>query len=564
MISVLSRPASPSLTGNPMVVTIACTEGSGDALQWRGVYSNMITNGYFRLQAGKTIQILYTEPSGLDFNVNFITTPTPDSSTNGIPDNTVVYPSDVAYWTAVAEKIQAHPQVNSRLKVYATDIGMGVQLVAEAIDQSPEWMVTWDVNMIANTTVANVTIPTTTVPSEYRVFLDIFLEDSLDSGVYNKIGMLEEIPSSDSKVRFDISNVLDAGIKDQLLDLLVPNWSDDFPKRLNTNRNYYLRIYEILAEPQIGFGDVLIEPESSAIVGGISYNIFADNQDYLGSIIEETSFISWKGLKRTVDEYQPEWMPYYNYNALEIGILLEVKEYNDTDQNPIITKVLFDDDQYSVLSGRIVLLPIGARQLSISSNTAYYTIQMINHFDWVEQGQQVTPISPIVKINVDRKYYEEVRYLQYLNSFYTPELLRCTGDLGKSMESITNDAEQTLKPGYTSTIAANYSYRSDWVNRFKYNTGYLSTNEMEFIQEIYIHRKVYEISDKGYVPLKIIGNKIDITSTKRNLNSHIILAEPALQLVHYSNLMPPLPTGFWEEDNDGFWLTNSGIPWEQQ
>ena len=77
MISVISKPASPSLTGNPMVVTVACTDGSGDALQWRGVYSNMNTDGYFRIQAGKTIQILYTEPSGISVNVNFVTSPTP-------------------------------------------------------------------------------------------------------------------------------------------------------------------------------------------------------------------------------------------------------------------------------------------------------------------------------------------------------------------------------------------------------------------------------------------------------------------------------------------------------
>ena len=56
---------------------------------------------------------------------------------------------------------------------------------------------------------------------------------------------------------------------------------------------------------------------------------------------------------------------------------------------------------------------------------------------------------------------------------------------------------------------------------------------------------------------------MDVSSTKRNLNSQIVLAEPALQLVHYSNLMPPIPNGFWEEDNDDFWLTNSGVPWEE-
>ena len=328
----------------------------------------------------------------------------------GIPDDTVVYPSDFSYWLVVAEKMQAHPQINSRLKVYATDIGTGVQLIIEAIDQAPEWVVTWDVNMLSNVTSEDITIPTTTVPTEYRVFMDIFIEDSYDSNMFTKIGMLEEVPNADSKIRFDISNILDAGIKDQLPSLLVPNWSDDFPVKLKTNRNYYLRIYEIVQDSEVGFGEVVIEDVSSAIIGGISYNIFASNEDYLGAIEEDTCFLSWKGLNRVVDEIQPEWLPYYNYTDSEVGFVLEVKEYNDTDQNPIIIRKIFEDDQYSVLSGRVSLLPIGVRQLSISSNTAYYTIQMIDHFDWVEGGQQVTLISPIIKINVDREYYEEVRY----------------------------------------------------------------------------------------------------------------------------------------------------------
>lgn len=562
MISVLSKPASPSLTGNPMVVKVACADGNGDGLQWRGVYTELITDGYFRLQSGQTIQVTYIEPSGLSLNINFISSS--GSNINSIPDDTVSYPSDIAYWTAVAEKIQGHQEVNSRLKVYATDIGTGVKLIVEAIDQTPEWVVSLDVNTIPNVSVNQITVPTTTVPDEYRVFIDVFIEDSFNSGTFTKIGMLDERPSSDSTVRFDISNILDSGIKNQLPDLLVPTWDDSIPIGLKTTRNYFLRIYEILSVPQVGFGSVIIESQSSALIGGVSYNLFASNNNFLGSIIQDTCFFSWKGLSRSIDENQPEWLPYYNYNASEIGVLLEVKEYNDTDQNPIVTRKVFDDDQYSVLSGRIILLPIGARQLSISSNTAYYTVQMIDHYDWVEGGQQVTPISPIVKITIDRNYYEEIKYLQYLNTFYAPELLRCTGDFSKELETNTNDTEITLVPGFSSAIAANYTYRTDWANRFKYNTGYVSPVEMEFIQELYIYRKAYEVSSEGYIPLKIIGKKMDVATTRRNLNNQIVLAEPALQYVHYSNLMPPTPSTFWEEDNDDFWLTNAGIPWEQQ
>jgi hypothetical protein len=47
------------------------------------------------------------------------------------------------------------------------------------------------------------------------------------------------------------------------------------------------------------------------------------------------------------------------------------------------------------------------------------------------------------------------------------------------------------------------------------------------------------------------------------LRSIALEAAPALMPKYYSNIMPPMDAEYWTEDDDDFWITNAGIPWEE-
>lgn len=563
MISVLSQPLSPALTGNPMVITIGCTDENGDTLKWRGIYAKLIKPAYLPLQAFEFFTIEYTEPSGLEVSLLFNTSPNPDESISAVPDDSVSFPSVQSYWTAVAEKVQAHPFINSRLKVFAKDTGSGMALVAEAADLNPEWVVNIDPGNTQDTSVENVVTPTSTVPDSYRVHIDVFIEEENDTGLFTLIGTLDDTPNSESQVRFDISGLLHAYIEDLLPDLKVPAWDAAAPQILETKYTYYLRIYELTPVFEFGFRDIVATESASAILGGISQKVFADNPDFLGVLDETNCILSWKDTVRTIDEQQPEWLPYFNTSESPARVGLHVMEYgeNGVQLNDAIyfaPAILGSGEEYEVGGKEVILMPVSVRQLNISAAAYYYLVEIIT-----ADGLPLRPVSPMFTIYIDREYREEIRYLQYLNGFFAPELQRCTGDFNKALDVKSGDAERTLAPGFSSTVATRFSYQSDWNNRLRYHTGYLSFQEMEQLQELLIYRKVYEVSAEGYIPLLLLNKAMDVNSTGRNLRSIIIEAEPSQQYNYYSNIQLPQVETYWEEDDGELWLTETGVPWQE-
>jgi hypothetical protein len=158
---------------------------------------------------------------------------------------------------------------------------------------------------------------------------------------------------------------------------------------------------------------------------------------------------------------------------------------------------------------------------------------------------------------VDRRYFEDVRYLQYLNGFYLPETLRCTGVFGTTLDVERENSLRILTPDYTSTTSERYQHAEDWTNYFRYHTGYMRRFDLDALQELLIYGRAYEVYAEGYIPLLLRGKGFPVHETGQNLYSAEIEAEPALRQINYSNLNIPLDSDALE---DG-WLLVAGDYW---
>lgn len=566
MLTVIEQPTSQVLTGNPVLIAARCMDGDDNTIVWLGARSQLIFDGYFDLPTDD-ISLNWVEPSGLSLSVIFYAAASPDAPEE-FPNSDSGYSSTIEYYEAIAEIMQAHPQVGPSFRVYAQDDGTGISLHVVARQYEEGWSVQWGDNNIVSgdTEVESSTELQTTAPDGYRVYCDVYMESAYGAGDYISVGALDTTPNAEGEVYFDISSVLHAGMLKSFTHTdagpSLPTWDTDEPYIYDITRRFYVRLYELNTAADTDFQDIELLDNLHCIAGGIAQNLAA-SYDLLASLSVTNSFLTWKPDGRRLDTVQPEWIPWYNYTGDVAEIVLQVTEY-DIESTPTVSyKFASTIYRSEIEAGQVVLIPISPRQLNLSDDTEYYTIRVVD-------GTSSYPTLPAYLSQartyyVDRAYYQSLRYLQYQNTFFCPETLRCTGDYSVDVQISAAEAERPRPPGSSNEYAQYIPVQSEWSDRFTYRTGYLSHLEIHSLREVLIYRRLYEVNERVYIPLALQEGRssFPIRSTRQNLHSIEIATRPAIRQDWYSNILIPIaPDGdAWLTDAGDYWETAYGTPW---
>jgi hypothetical protein len=563
MLTVLSNIPSLALSRNAVLLKLKATDDAGEPFAAKGRQLQVISDGAAGIVEDDSILINFQEPTGIAQNILFTAKDTPLTE-NQIPtENTDTYPSLFDYFTAVAEKIQAHPRIYPVFRVYPATIDGAEAFVMQAIDTDDDFTISVTLFNIANAGYSYEIIApiASNIYNNYKVFADVVFETEYQTGRYERVATLEGAVDSNSNLTFDFSSILHKSFQNSMPTPPIPAWNNTEPYLADNLRRYYVRLYETYDG-----SDSVAEFLSSihnTIYGGISQNLYADF-DFFGSLGADNSLLTWLPEGRSIATDQDEYIFWYNYTGADKVISLETSIHNAAGTNITPTKY---SDGITVPAGQTAVIPVGYTQLDIESdaidNPLYYDVRVLDYDEL--QSLNFVYYSQSRRYYIDYAYSEETRYLMYMNGFGLPEVLRCTGNFSNQLEIDRQESRAILAPEFFGTAREKIQYDQDYDNVFTYRTGWLTPLEKEALQELLIYGMAYEVYDAGYIPLQIETNKFRIYDTQDRLVALEFSATPALKARNYSNLQIPLNEDqrAWKISNElQYWRTVFGLTWK--
>lgn len=545
-LTVIQQPPAMVFSRNPVVLKFAALDDGGLPFGLRGARASMTWTAETAITTDNTVTLEWTEPSGITGSITFTAKVAPATSTQ-IPSAGSTFATFDEYLNWVAEVIGAHPQVSPLFQVLIDEALNAIYVQARDTDAL------WDVQFTGSpgaqidldADVATDNSP----PDGYKIILDVFVERVYGSAQYAHAASLHADPNTDSEVWFDLSTILH---KEGLLgmpDPPLPVFDTAAPYLAPVVRNYYVRYTELVETPVS-----TILADTQFFIGGISQPLFAD-QNLFGALDATNSLLTWRPDGHEVAPAEPHYLAWLNYTNEVQEVKLAVTLTTPTSAE---TNFAYQNNGIEVPAKHVIVFPVSLAVLldamSIENDTVQrYTVRVVTNdsnpettIEYLSQGRSYY---------VDRRYFEDVRYIQYLSGFYLPETLRCTGLFQTDLDVQRQESTRILTPDYSATTQERFQFAQEWTNYFRYRTGFMRRFDLDALQELMIYGQAYEVYETGYIPLMLRGSAWRIHETGQNLYTAEIEAMPALRAVNYSNINIQL-----SEDQDG-WLLVAGDYW---
>ena len=544
-------------TENPIPLEVLLTKDDGSLIvDPGGVRASLTGQPGEGLGDGVFCSINWTDPDGYGFSTNYLV--------NSIYPGAIALPeytggSLAQYWENLAAIIGADPLLAPYFRVYSSANANGSYTIwAVARSTDPKWSIGWGPvsgNPNGPFFVVNDIQPETM--EGYIVRCDVLI-DTADG--YRLVGTVGSVPNKDSRVSWDLAALIGDSMKNDLPYPAIPSWSTSAPYRADLIDDYYLRISELSERDGIE-GQQYVRG-LQAMLGGVA-NFLNARGNYLTTFSRSGIWLSWRADRRSVGIDEPVFLANVRRdfnNPSSNTPYLQVEE--TTADGTVITRNAFQDNRPTIERYSPIVWPVGPAQLGISEETLFYRVR-----PRIERGAGLLDLSLADwrTFVVDRTEYESVRYLAYLNSFYLPEVLRCTGSASKSMG--VDFAETAMVRNVASDISVpdRSNYRALVRDGYTFATGYKEQRELETIlQELYRSPRVYEITPTGFTPLVLRGRSFPLAATARNLHSAVIECELALDNTSYSRIDDRLiipPPDNWQSPDGADWTSPDETPW---
>jgi len=563
MLTVTEIPSAVVLAKNPVVLRFQITDSNNEPYGPKGAsaQTSMATGAF---ADGDTIDIEFTYPDGIDQVVTFVARPAP-TAINEVQDD----PATLEDFQGIAAKMQAHYQIAPYFTITATEPSVGTfKLTIQAIETTNDWVVAWDVTGLSGSPSAiTAAAVADNTPNGLELLMDVYFEETYESGDYKLVAELSEKPGSDGNIAFNISEILASEIIRTLADPPIPSFSTNTVSKADNIRQYYVRwrqnYDDIVASPINPTDNVWQNLGAQKIIcGGISQNLYAD-YDFFNNLSSSNSLLTWYPDGKTVSLDQPEYIPWINYTGSDKVVALLVTT-TDVD-GATATTHKYTDYLVTVGAWETALLPCGFNQLGLDDaiDIKKYSVQVVFKDIEVPENDDII-YSQTRTFYVDYDYHIEERYLMYLNGFCVPQTLRCLGNFTNELEVDRQESTKILPPDYSSTTAEEFQHSEAFDNYFTYRSGYLTKWEIDALQELAIYNMLFEVYEEGYIKLLIKNKQFPITETRQQLHSMEIVTVPALKARSYSNVGIPMTVEQegWRTSFPSFWKTVFGLTWK--
>jgi len=552
---------------NPMVVAVRSLN-MGVPYAAKGMSAKLEAGSSDQFADGETITVSYTEPDGTSESVVFTASPT-YTAENEIPDSTFSGTS-TQYWEAIRAKVQAHHRIAPYFTVSKQGPFGGWRLTVQSISSDPDWIVSIDNS--EGYTNGSTAATSDTTPDNYRVLMEVYFEKNYLAGDYVLAAQIEGYPDQNGYSYYDISSILEAQCRAYRSEPFVPTFGTSTPEVSDNLRRYYVRITEEYGAPPEA-QEWQYDDLRYVVDGGISQELYGEyytslSVGWFAEVDVNTSFLTWMPDGKEISLDQPEWLAWYNYTGGDKSTVLQIVRY-DVDTGAAATPEYVDfGGAPTAKNYETMLFPICPDILSgdwsiVFADTDYkFTVRVVDaESDYA--GGSPEYLSPARTYYLDRTYYESKRWIQYRSGFGCPEVWRCTGDLDTRLRVDRQIAVRPLQPQYSTFATDQYQYARVFNQEFVYRTGYLRRSDAAVLQEMLITGEVYDVSSAGYIPLQLLSETFDVTSSRRDLHSYQFNARPRLDMRNYSKKkLMALVSGSWEEPDGALWFDAFLISWD--
>lgn len=523
MIALLQLPSYVTLARNQNLALFRVTDPDGRAYGPRGAEARITvdTASSPGLTDGDTITLEYTSFPGAA-PVTIVFTGSAAVGANNLP--LLAGTVDAPYMISVISKIAAHPQVAPFFTIdFPATTGTEYAIALVANDTLEDWAPTFAVVGPSGWTVADTAALPDNTPDNHRVIVELFWEVGYLGGGFRRVAAMQPAYDRQGLVWLHLQDLFTA--QWQATQATVPIPQDiTQPTRADNLRRYYLRYTEASGNP-LEYDEFQSSAVQMVMWGGVG-NRYWSAGNPLDGLTDIASLLHYYPSGKPVAPRQPEWLAWYNYTGEVVTLQLElVATANDnTDEAPII---LYPTTPLTLQPGETALFPAGPQAVQVDTAT-------VRKYTLTVQKNTGDTLSEPRTYWIDNLYHEDMRILQYLNSFGIPETLRCTGRLSHNLKIDRGDTRRNLDVGYFGPSRERIQWDFEGEPVYTYRSGYLPPQAVRALQELMLYNEVWEaITPGNWRAMHVLNRSMPLPETGQVLNAVEIQATPSISMGNY-------------------------------
>jgi hypothetical protein len=531
MLTPLTLPPAITFARNQTLLRLRSTDGSGNLYRAYGDRATLASTigTSTSLTNGQTITLSWTEyPGALATSVVFTAATTPT-----LPEHLPVAAGTVSsgYVQAIKDVIAAHPKVAPFFRVTFAQAGSNLSIVAEAKDTTAAWAPGWATSGPTGWGASTATRTADNTPTNYRILVSVFFETAYNSGNFNRVANLEPATDGNGEAWVDLQPIFQAEWFNSQSETPIPQGAS--PVRCDNLRRYYIR-YTEASGATLTISAWTTGATNLVMWGGVSHLKWS-----AGNYLLETGInyrlLHWYPNNKTISEQQPEWLAWYNNTGAAATVHLRLVETNDAGIDGAAT-LHYNGSPITVQPYETATFPIGPTALGIAGSTTAYAVTVM---------QSTTEVSNPRTYMVDTLYYEDMRFIQYLNGFGVPETLRTAGRLAWTLDIERSTSRRAKRMPLPATQREILQWEQEGSQKNLFRSGYLRRNEMDALQELFLYNQAFQLlADGSLQPIFIEIKTLRITETGQNLHAVEFSATPSLTMGNYDSSVSGLGSEF--------------------
>lgn len=329
--------------------------------------------------------------------------------------------------------------------------------------------------------------------SDLKVLLDVYLEEVYSSDSFRKVAPLEGRPDESSKVRFDISRVLQGFLEPDIpaFGATTIAQASKFLKR------YILRYTEHYDSAPHAYKRYPINQTDSlqALQGRLRFADFPGNTFNADLSGNPNKFLTNMPRKVRVTTTQQNFLFYFVPVANALQLKAKIYYTDSTSRTEtILTAAIGTYDE------KVAILPTGYTQLGIGGFDASKIVKKYEVWVAFDSSPQ---LSEVVTYELDHRYYANNRYLLFQNrkGGFDSVWLSGLGEMASELEA--EDVDKVLPFDYPKTEHGHLFYNRMERDGWKVNTGHKTRAEVRWLKELMNSSYIYLVEAARFLPVEI-------------------------------------------------------------
>lgn len=329
-----------------------------------------------------------------------------------------------------------------------------------------------------------------------RIYNEVTLNKN-DDGVYSSIPFKTDLPpDSDGNVVFYNREAFTGALK-----AIPPDLNADsiirLKDRIKLFRNNTAQLQDTETSPPGGTTPSL---PHLVLLGGLSKFAWASIDFFTDYLPTNKKFLTWAPVVKPVDKSQEDYLNYFVFNPATVTLQLKIKAFFDdnTNESDII------DSLAGVQYGQLYQIPAGpantgAALINPAKNLVKYELSLLDQDDSL--------ISEVRTYVLDEVSHPRKRLFMFLNSLGGYEVLRFTGVESNSVIIAKNEVAKFLPYNYNALDGEREMNDVTLRESNSISSGYIKDSLgaawLDYMKDLLMARKVYEVTDGRRIPLMI-------------------------------------------------------------